>query len=746
MPQDNQPPAHADKPDDTRYLQTILDSSFSGIMAFESLRDVDGRIIDFVWTMVNRRAGEMTNHEPASLIGQRLLEVMPGNREEGLFDLYVDVVQTGQPLEHEHYYEHDGIKTWFRTTAVKLDDGFVVTFSDITIRKNAEQALKDKHAELQNFFDASLDMLCITETDGKIIKSNKRWDDMLGFIGTDLTDTRLLELVHPDDLAEVQQATAKLSAGESVIGLINRFRAHDGDYRWIEWRAYLAHNRVYLTAQDVTERQTMQTRLRDSEAIYRALFEQSNDAIFLIGLDGKHMRVNQRACEMFGYDSPDEMLRLGYRDLVVAEEHHGSDDVLRRLITGQRVLPYERTFQHRDGSYVNVSVSVQLVRDVDGKPLHIQSICRDISQRKIVEGALRQNEARMRSLLENMRDVVWAVEWPSGQLIYINPVVEEIYGHSIISFYHDKNLWYEVIHPEDKPTQREIAAKLLADGWRESEYRIIRPDGEVRWLRERQWLVYDDDGGPTRVEGITSDITERKVAAERQIQLRLERERKNLLRSFIEKTSHEFRTPLSIINTSQYLMTRADSAERRAQMGGRIEGEVRYINNLIDMLLEVVKLETTSDKTHHKPVNPLTLLRSVCADIEILTKGAAITCDIPDDLPTIYGASVHLQDMMRHIMHNARRYTPDDGYIKLEAQVEANRLMIRVSDNGVGISPDDLPRIFDMFWRKDEARTTPGMGLGLSIAQKIAELHDGEIHIESELERGTVVTVYLPLS
>ena len=122
-------------------LASVLDCSLSGIMAFKSIRNAEGAIIDFEWQLVNAAAEQMISYSQIEILGKRMLEEMPGNRVEGLFDLYVQVVETGIPLNHEHFYEHEKVKTWFQTVAIKLLDGFVVTFSNINERKLAVEEL-----------------------------------------------------------------------------------------------------------------------------------------------------------------------------------------------------------------------------------------------------------------------------------------------------------------------------------------------------------------------------------------------------------------------------------------------------------------------------------------------------------------------------------------------------------------------------------------------------------------------------
>ena len=137
-------------------LGSVLNSSRSGIMAFKSCRNAGDEIEDFEWKLVNSVAEQMVGRTQVGLVGRRLLVEMPGNRTEGLFDLYVKVVETGMPLNHEHFYEHEKVTMWFHTSAVKLGDGFVVTFADITERKWAEAQLLQQLNELRRWQEVTL--------------------------------------------------------------------------------------------------------------------------------------------------------------------------------------------------------------------------------------------------------------------------------------------------------------------------------------------------------------------------------------------------------------------------------------------------------------------------------------------------------------------------------------------------------------------------------------------------------------
>jgi PAS domain-containing protein len=161
-------------------LNGVLESSLSGIMAFKSIRDAQGRITDFESQLCNATAERMVGRRATDLVGRKLLAEMPGNKADGLFDKYVVVVETGRPLHHEHYYEHEGLKTWFDTCAVQLGDGFAVTFSDITVRKRAEEALERSKQRLAEVLDSIEDDFYALDRDWRFTFTSEHFTSRIG--------------------------------------------------------------------------------------------------------------------------------------------------------------------------------------------------------------------------------------------------------------------------------------------------------------------------------------------------------------------------------------------------------------------------------------------------------------------------------------------------------------------------------------------------------------------------------------
>ncbi|MCT7979707.1 PAS domain S-box protein [Laspinema olomoucense] len=183
----------------------------------------------------------------------------------------------------------------------------------------------------------------------------------------------------------------------------------------------------------------------------------------------------------------------------------------------------EYRFQHQNGEWRWMRDEQKLVRDDAGNPLEIVGYWADISDRKFAESALLETSARLDNILSSIDDTLWSVSLPNRTLLYMNQAAEKIYGRKVEEFFNNPNLWATVIHPEDSAQLEPLFDILTSPKSKDIEYRIVRPNGEIRWLRDRSRMIYDASGTPIRIDGLATDITERK-----RYEAALEQERQQL--------------------------------------------------------------------------------------------------------------------------------------------------------------------------------------------------------------------------
>ncbi|MEQ9238692.1 PAS domain S-box protein [Coleofasciculus sp. E2-BRE-01] len=253
-------------------LSGVLNSSLDGVMAFEAVRDRQGIITDFKWLLVNPAAERMVGRTREQLMGQYLLMEMPGNRQDGLFDFYVQVTETGIPIEREFHYHHEGIQAWFQIAAVKLGDGFAVTFGDITHRKQAEEALYQKNSELQAIFNALPDLYFRLSQEGTIL------DYKASNVGELYVEPEqfLGEPVHnvlPADVSDkIQGAIAQVIQSQSPVSLDYSLSLETGEQNYEARLVPFLDNQIIGIIRNITERKQIEQQQRQDEAAIRALY------------------------------------------------------------------------------------------------------------------------------------------------------------------------------------------------------------------------------------------------------------------------------------------------------------------------------------------------------------------------------------------------------------------------------------------------------------------------------------------
>ncbi|MHB1140148.1 MAG: EAL domain-containing protein [Sulfuricaulis sp.] len=258
------------------------------------------------------------------------------------------------------------------------------------------------------------------------------------------------------------------------------------------------------------ERRHQELELQASEASLRALAENAGEGI-LVNMDGRHVFTNRRLAEMLGYRDAGELLNTTVSDVVHPEELERVSASFRRRIAGESVPnQYETLFITKQGRAVPVEISATLT-SWRGRPAGLVFV-RDISKRKKSEQALRDGEERFRQLAENIQEVFWMTGPSMNQVLYISPAYETVWGRRCADFRENPSTWLEAIHPEDRERVHAAALTRLASGEFNEEYRIVRPDGAIRWIRDRAFPIRDDTGRPYRIAGIAEDITERKQA------------------------------------------------------------------------------------------------------------------------------------------------------------------------------------------------------------------------------------------
>lgn len=240
---------------------------------------------------------------------------------------------------------------------------------------------------------------------------------------------------------------------------------------------------------------------------------------------------------------------------------------------------------------------------------------------------------------------------------------------------------------------------------------------------------------------------DQKRAEEQRLRLRLEQERMRILTNFITKASHEFRTPLSIINNGIYLINRIADPDRQQQQLAMMKDQVDHITELVDNLATVTRLDGGVEFSQETTqINELVSVLVSELRPETDRKNHSVNLSLQDDLPLVVGEADYLKLALRNVVLNALHYTPEDGVVTLSTHATEGTVVIEVQDTGSGISEEEQHHIFERFYRVDQAHSTRGFGLGLPISQKIIEGHGGKIEVDSQPGQGSTFRIIMPVA
>jgi two-component system, cell cycle sensor histidine kinase DivJ len=386
-----------------------------------------------------------------------------------------------------------------------------------------------------------------------------------------------------------------------------------------------------------------------------------------------------------------------------------------------------------------------------------ESLARTSSKLLMVE------EERFRLLALNMSDVI-SRHRRNGAVQFISPAAETLLGVPL-SHLIGHGL-FDRVHVADRPAYlTALSAAARGGEARSVEFRIRRDpsqggerSADFVWLEMRcrplersQFAATDQE---SEVVAVMRDVTERKLHEEALQAARLEAERADAAKSrFLATMSHELRTPLNaIIGFSEMIVREEDlmlTAERRREYAALINDSGQHLLSVVNSILDISKMEAGNFEISAHPFMPRDAILGCCNLMALKARdsGLDLRTRVPDDLPEIVGDPRAFKQIMLNLVSNAIKFTERGGTVTISSRVEGARLMLSVTDTGVGISSEDLKRIGDPFFQAGTTyqRRHEGTGLGLSIVKSLVGLHGGEMKVASKIDEGTTVTIILPL-
>lgn len=481
---------------------------------------------------------------------------------------------------------------------------------------------------------------------------------------------------------------------------------------------------------ELAERTRAQRQAERSESRYRDLFEQSLGLLCTHDLHGTLLSVNPAAARALGR-TREEIEGRRLQEFLPPEVRPAFERYLgligREREAAGRLVVLDAKGERRTWRYRNV-----LRDDPDGQPFVI-GFSQDVSEEEAFQAALRESEERFRQLAENIDAAFFIRTSDPPAILYVSPAYERIWGRPRTPSLEE---FFTTVHPEDREGLLAAVARQ-AEGY-DVEYRIVRPDGEIRWIRSRTSPIVDEQGRVFRVAGIAEDITARKS---------VERMRDDLTHTLV----HDLRNPLTSITAALDLIERsfapsAPDASRAMLQVARRGG--RKLLTMVDAILDVSRLEEGAMPLSLEPVPLAPLVEEVQEFQRPLAHGQGVTLvnEVPDGLPDALADRALLARVVQNLVGNAIKFTPAGGTIRVRAgrsSEQPEMLEVTVEDDGPGIPEDVRTRLFEKFVTGRQSGR--GSGLGLLFCRLAVEAQGGRIRAESPAGGGATFRFTLPV-
>lgn len=492
--------------------------------------------------------------------------------------------------------------------------------------------------------------------------------------------------------------------------------------------------------------------VRTNESRLRAMMDTAIDGIVTINSVGIIQSVNQAAERIFGW-SAEEMLGKNVKMLTPDAIRPQHDGYLKNYLTSgnAKIIGVGRDVmaRHKEGHQVPVRLAIGHAQ-LPEQDLFVAFIT-DISSRLYMEQALKENEAKFRSLIGNIPGAAYrALHNYDWDLLFISDAIEAICGHPAADFHlpNPRMSWPRLVHPDDLPLVQNMEQYR---GNYQLEYRIKHKDGSVRWILEQGHAVTDDAGSVLWLDGFMMDITQRKKMEDELVEAKNQAEDAAAARAaFLANMSHEIRTPMNaIIGFSDLLMTSALSQEQRKHLS-TIHSSAHSLLHLLNDVLDSAKLEKGKLDLEISNFSLPALLDSIVSTLwlQARKKKLQVHLQLAEELGEFYvGAPDRIRQILTNLIGNAIKFT-EVGSVTISVYPTADqKIVFKVQDTGIGIAAKRLPYIFDAFTQADASmnRRFGGTGLGTTISKQLVELMGGTIDVQSIEGVGSCFEFQLPL-
>ena len=500
-------------------------------------------------------------------------------------------------------------------------------------------------------------------------------------------------------------------------------------------RARLSEHQALVRVEGSNEKlKHMAAELVESQKLLQSVVDYSPNVIFIKDMRGAFVMVNKKAAQLLGMSESDLKGKTNFDVFPhhVAEALQAKDDAVFKAGVG---LTYEETIEVKGGPHVFLSTQFPYYDD-EGRLLGLCGILSDISERKRTEQALQTREAELKEAQRVAHMGSWTRD-REGNVVLWSEELYRIFGWDREKPPPSFSELPSVYTPESMAKLAPAIDRLLNEGVPyELELEFRRPDGSMRWISSRAEPVRDPSGRITGLRGTAQDVTELK-------------ELQRLRQEWTSVVAHDLRQPLGVIHMAAGLLSKQRAGamtDQEKRNVDRIRLAALNLSRMVDDLLDVSQVESRRLELRRSWVDLRDIAQEIIERLAFLTSGFEVKLSESGDPSPVLADAARVEQILGNLISNAAKYGEPGTEIGVHVEHGADQVRVSVTNRGRGILPEEVPPLFDRFFRSKASRTSgiPGLGLGLYITKGLVEAHGGRIWVESEPGKTTTLYFTLP--